>query len=71
MIILQGTTGRPGARFGPGGIRQGSRRIEPGGYSIYTGKLQRMRQLGDVRKACEGMQSTAAQVRYHEVCRMV
>ncbi|KIW01646.1 agmatinase [Verruconis gallopava] len=32
------TTGRPGARFGPGGIRQGSRRIEPGGYSIYTGE---------------------------------
>ncbi|KAE9974658.1 hypothetical protein EG328_003725 [Venturia inaequalis] len=32
------TTGRPGARFGPGGIRIGSRRIHPGGYSIYTGR---------------------------------
>ncbi|KAH8430640.1 uncharacterized protein LDX57_008303 [Aspergillus melleus] len=28
-------TGRPGARFGPGGIRLGSRRL--GGWSIYTG----------------------------------
>ncbi|KAH3966112.1 hypothetical protein HBI70_095130 [Parastagonospora nodorum] len=32
-----GVTGRPGARFGPSGIRQGSRRIAPGaGWSIYT-----------------------------------
>ncbi|EAW11653.1 agmatinase [Aspergillus clavatus NRRL 1] len=29
-------TGRPGARFGPGGIRLGSRRL--GGWSIYTGE---------------------------------
>ncbi|KAL4870285.1 hypothetical protein BDV12DRAFT_184495 [Aspergillus spectabilis] len=29
-------TGRPGARYGPGGIRLGSRRIE--GYNIYTGE---------------------------------
>ncbi|KAL5336590.1 agmatinase 1 [Aspergillus crustosus] len=29
-------TARPGARYGPGGIRLGSRRIE--GYSIYTGE---------------------------------
>ncbi|KAL4884223.1 arginase family-domain-containing protein [Aspergillus karnatakaensis] len=29
-------TGRPGARFGPGGIRLGSRRIE--GWNIYTGE---------------------------------
>lgn len=34
-----GVTARPGARFGPTGIRQGSRRISPDfGYSIYTGK---------------------------------
>lgn len=32
-----GTTGRPGARFGPSGIRAGSRRIMPwAGYSAYT-----------------------------------
>jgi hypothetical protein len=37
---FQATTGRPGARFGPGGIRLGSRRIHPGGYSIYTGKSE-------------------------------
>lgn len=28
-------TGRPGARFGPSGIRLGSRRL--GGWSVYTG----------------------------------
>ena len=33
-----GVTARPGARFGPNGIRQGSRRIQPGGFNIYTGK---------------------------------
>lgn len=34
----QGVTARPGARFGPSGIRQGSRRIFPGaGWNIYTG----------------------------------
>ncbi|EEH07515.1 arginase [Histoplasma capsulatum G186AR] len=34
-----GVTARPGARFGPGGIRQGSRRIRPdGAWSIYTGE---------------------------------
>ncbi|KAI1980972.1 hypothetical protein LOZ51_005168 [Ophidiomyces ophidiicola] len=33
-----GVTGRPGARFGPGGIRRGSRRIEArSAWSIYTG----------------------------------
>lgn len=32
------TSGRPGARFGPGGIRIGSQRIFPGAISIYTGK---------------------------------
>jgi agmatinase len=33
------TTARPGARFGPHGIRDGSRRIgAPIGWSIYTGK---------------------------------
>lgn len=31
-------TARPGARYGPTGIRLGSRRIHPGGTSIYTGK---------------------------------
>jgi agmatinase len=31
------TTGRPGARFGPSGIRAGSRRIHPQmGWSVYT-----------------------------------
>ncbi|KAF2129336.1 Arginase/deacetylase [Dothidotthia symphoricarpi CBS 119687] len=34
-----GVTARPGARFGPSGIRQGSRRIAPGtGWSVYTGE---------------------------------
>ncbi|GAB7350875.1 hypothetical protein MBLNU459_g1394t2 [Dothideomycetes sp. NU459] len=34
-----GVTARPGARFGPGGIRQGSRRIIPEmAYSVYTGQ---------------------------------
>ncbi|OJD10310.1 agmatinase [Blastomyces percursus] len=34
-----GVTARPGARFGPGGIRQGSRRIRPdGAWSVYTGE---------------------------------
>lgn len=34
-----GVTARPGARFGPGGIRQGSRRISPQfAFNIYTGK---------------------------------
>ncbi|KAK5937828.1 hypothetical protein PMZ80_009957 [Knufia obscura] len=32
-----GTTGRPGARFGPAGIRQGSRRLTPSfAYNAYT-----------------------------------
>lgn len=36
---LQSVTARPGARFGPGGIRQGSRRMAaPMGWSVYTGK---------------------------------
>ncbi|KAL6710053.1 hypothetical protein ACN47E_009844 [Coniothyrium glycines] len=34
-----GVTARPGARFGPGGIRQGSRRIRSdASWSIYTGE---------------------------------
>jgi len=34
-----GTTGRPGARYGPGGIRIGSQRISArAAWSIYTGK---------------------------------
>ncbi|PPJ61298.1 hypothetical protein CBER1_05090 [Cercospora berteroae] len=34
-----GVTARPGARFGPLGIREGSRRISPAfGYSVYTGQ---------------------------------
>lgn len=32
-----GTTGRPGARFGPQGIRAGSQRKWPGETSVYTG----------------------------------
>ncbi|EON61125.1 agmatinase [Coniosporium apollinis CBS 100218] len=36
-----GVTARPGARFGPTGIRQGSRRISAGeAWSVYTGKNQ-------------------------------
>lgn len=36
--MLQGVTGRPGARFGPGGIRRGSWRIEPDvAWDIATG----------------------------------
>ncbi|KAK4164411.1 arginase family-domain-containing protein [Cladorrhinum sp. PSN259] len=31
-----GVTGRPGARFGPRGIRSGSSRVNPNGWSIYT-----------------------------------
>lgn len=34
-----GVTARPGARFGPNGIRAGSRRIHPdSAWSIYNGK---------------------------------
>jgi agmatinase len=34
-----GVTARPGARFGPNGIRQGSRRLHPQfSYNIYTGE---------------------------------
>ncbi|KAF2143613.1 uncharacterized protein K452DRAFT_224113 [Aplosporella prunicola CBS 121167] len=33
-----GVTARPGARYGPRGIRWGSSRMQPDGYSIYTGK---------------------------------
>ncbi|KAK0304171.1 hypothetical protein LTR01_007527 [Friedmanniomyces endolithicus] len=34
-----GVTARPGARFGPNGIRQGSRRIHPQfSWSVYTGR---------------------------------
>ncbi|OJD16343.1 agmatinase [Emergomyces pasteurianus Ep9510] len=33
-----GVTARPGARFGPAGIRRGSQRIQPdGAWSVYTG----------------------------------
>lgn len=32
-----GTSGRPGARYGPQGIRTGSQRMFPGAYSVYTG----------------------------------
>lgn len=37
LIGFKATTGRPGARFGPAGIRRGSQRISPDGWSIYTG----------------------------------
>lgn len=33
-----GTSGRPGARFGPQGIRAGSQRMFPEAYSVYTGR---------------------------------
>ncbi|GME24513.1 agmatinase 1 [Neofusicoccum parvum] len=33
-----GVTARPGARYGPGGIRIGSRRMEPDTWSVYTGE---------------------------------
>ena len=35
---MKGTTGRPGARFGPRGIRAGSSRISADdAWSVYTG----------------------------------
>lgn len=34
----QGVTARPGARYGPGGIRSGSKRMEPETWNIYTGE---------------------------------
>ncbi|CAN9215548.1 unnamed protein product [Alternaria alternata] len=38
-MTLGGVTARPGARFGPSGIRQGSSRISPASaWSIYTGE---------------------------------
>lgn len=36
--MVKTTTGRPGARFGPNGIRTGSQRMGPT-WDIYTGKL--------------------------------
>lgn len=33
------TSGRPGARYGPGGIRIGSQRMFPGATSVYTGAV--------------------------------
>ncbi|KAH7063477.1 arginase family protein [Macrophomina phaseolina] len=33
-----GVTARPGARYGPGGIRSGSKRMEPETWNIYTGE---------------------------------
>lgn len=39
IFLSQGVTARPGARFGPLGIRQGSRRIAPDfSWSVYTGQ---------------------------------
>lgn len=39
FLFSQGVTARPGARFGPLGIRQGSRRIAPDfSWSVYTGQ---------------------------------
>lgn len=38
-FIFKAVTGRPGARFGPGGIRQGSSRMRPeAAWSVYTRK---------------------------------
>ncbi|PSR94511.1 arginase family-domain-containing protein [Coniella lustricola] len=44
------TSGRPGARFGPSGIRTGSQRIFPGVISVYTGEgtLNRWAKVVDV-----------------------
>ena len=40
LMFWQGVTARPGARYGPGGIRAGSRRIEPDmAWDVYTGPL--------------------------------
>lgn len=36
ILNVKGVTARPGARYGPGGIRLGSRRL--GGWNIYTGE---------------------------------
>lgn len=33
-----GVTARPGARYGPGGIRGGSKRMQPDTWNIYTGE---------------------------------
>ncbi len=39
--FIKSVTGRPGARFGPAGIRRGSQRIAPGdAWNIYTGRLE-------------------------------
>ena len=39
-LLEQGVTARPGARFGPSGIRRGSSRIRAdASWSIYTGML--------------------------------
>lgn len=38
LIMVQGVTARPGARFGPAGIRRGSRRIvAEAAWDVYTG----------------------------------
>lgn len=47
------TSGRPGARFGPSGIRTGSQRMFPGAISVYTGdgtlnKWAKVVDVGDV-----------------------
>lgn len=40
LSFRQGVTARPGARFGPNGIRQGSRRIEEeAAWNVYTGMV--------------------------------
>lgn len=37
--LQKSVTGRPGARFGPAGIRRGSQRMAPGdAWNIYTGR---------------------------------
>jgi hypothetical protein len=48
----QGVTARPGARFGPSGIRRGSRRIAPeAAWSIYTGMYSSVCSVLPVRVA--------------------
>jgi hypothetical protein len=42
----QSVTGRPGARFGPAGIRRGSQRMAPGdAWNIYTGNMPTLSEI--------------------------
>ncbi|CBX93992.1 hypothetical protein LEMA_P036660.1 [Plenodomus lingam JN3] len=49
-----GVTGRPGARFGPQGIRSGSWRIHPeAAWSVYTGKFKHSTRIGLTQLTCD------------------